>query len=345
MKIKSDIMSLSKRILSAIAFCSIAAVTGCVYDDIDGCPTRRYVRIRYDKDLKYADAAPAEVKSVKIYAADKNGTVVYEKTSSAAELSGCGYLVDVSDMSSGNYTLLVWAEGEQRNPDSYMPVSVATGKTAVNELKRTIKRNPSREVENDLTPLFHGMAENVDFTDFRTGGVRQAELSLTKNTNNVKVILQHLSGEPVDDKNFKFFITDDNGTMDWNNALTVSDSVYYKAWAVSSGSAGIDKTALTRSGQTEIGVAMAEITVGRLGKGHRPILNVYNTHGVRVISIPLIDYALLIKGHYNSSMSDQEYLDRQDEYNLTFFLDKEDRWVSSSIIINSWRVILDDVDI
>ena len=44
-------------------------------------------------------------------------------------------------------------------------------------------------------------------------------------------------------------------------------------------------------------------------------------------------------------MSDQEYLDRQDEYNLTFFLDKEDRWVSSSIIINSWRVILDDVDI
>ena len=226
-----------------------------------------------------------------------------------------------------------------------MPVSVTPGKTDGNELKRTIKRNPAREVENDLTPLFHGMAENVDFTDFRTGGVHRAELPLTKNTNNVRVILQHLSGEPVDDKNFKFFITDDNGTMDWNNALTVSDSVYYKAWAVSSGSAGIDKTALTRDGQTEIGVAMAELTVGRLVKGHRPILNVYNTHGVRVISIPLIDYALLIKGHYNSSMSDQEYLDRQDEYNLTFFLDKEDRWVSSSIIINSWRVILDDVDI
>lgn len=338
-------MKLSRRILSVMAFCSITVMTGCVYDDIDGCPTRRYVQIRYDKNLKYADAAPAEVKSVKIYAADKNGTVVYEKTSSAAELSGCGYLVDVSDMPSGNYTLLAWAEGEQRNPDSYMPVSVDPGKTDVNELKRTIKRNPSREVEKDLTPLFHGMAENVDFTDFRTGGVRHTELSLTKNTNTVRVILQHLSGEPVDDKNFKFFITDDNGTMDWNNALTVSDSVYYKAWAVSSGSAGIDKTALARDGQTEIGVAMAELTVGRLVKGHRPILNVYNTHGVRVISIPLIDYALLIKGHYNSSMSDQEYLDRQDEYNLTFFLDKEDRWVSSSIIINSWRVILDDVDI
>ena len=107
----------------------------------------------------------------------------------------------------------------------------------------------------------------------------------------------------------------------------------------------MEKTSSSRGVQTEIGVAMAELTVGRLVKGRRPILNVYNTHGVRVISIPLIDYALLIKGHYNSTMSDQEYMDRQDEYNMTFFLDKEDRWVSSSILINSWRVILDDIDI
>lgn len=338
-------MNLSKRILSVVAFCSTAAMTGCVYDDIDGCPTRRYVQIRYDNNLKSADAASSEVKSVKLYAADENGTVVYEKTSSAAELSECGYLVDVSDMPSGHYTLLAWAEGAQRNQDSYESLSVTPGKTRVNELERIIQRNQSGVVEKDLTPLFHGMAENVDFTDFRTGGTHRAALSLTKNTNNVKIILQHLSGEPVDDSDFKFFITDDNGTMSWDNALTVSDSVSYKAWAVSSGSAGLDKTAHTRDAQTEIGVAMAELTVGRLVKGHRPILNVYNTHGVRVISIPLIDYALLIKGHYNSSMSDQEYLDRQDEYNMTFFLDKEDRWVSSSIIINSWRVILDDIDI
>ena len=146
-------------------------------------------------------------------------------------------------------------------------------------------------------------------------------------------------------KNFKFFISDDNGTVDWNNELSVSDSVWYKAWSVSSGSASVEKTSSSRAVQTEIGVAMAELTVGRLVKGHRPILNVCNTQGDKVLSIPLIDYALLIKGHYNSSMSDQEYLDRQDEYNMTFFLDKQDNWINSSILINSWRVILDDVDI
>jgi hypothetical protein len=59
-----------------------------------------------------------------------------------------------------------------------------------------------------------------------------------------------------------------------------------------------------------------------------------------VLSIPLIEYALLVKGNYNRNMSNQEYLDRQDEYNLTFFLDESGEWISSSIIVNSWKVVL-----
>lgn len=38
-------------------------------------------------------------------------------------------------------------------------------------------------------------------------------------------------------------------------------------------------------------------------------------------------------------MTPQEYLDRQDEYNMTFFLDKDYEWVSSIVIINDWRII------
>ena len=50
------------------------------------------------------------------------------------------------------------------------------------------------------------------------------------------------------------------------------------------------------------------------------------------------------KGNYNKNMSDQEYLDRQDEYTMTFFLD-EGEWLSSVIIINSWRVVINEEDI
>lgn len=44
-------------------------------------------------------------------------------------------------------------------------------------------------------------------------------------------------------------------------------------------------------------------------------------------------------------MSDQEYLDRQDEYNMTFFLDEQNQWINSVILINSWRVVLSNVDV
>lgn len=44
-------------------------------------------------------------------------------------------------------------------------------------------------------------------------------------------------------------------------------------------------------------------------------------------------------------MSDQEYLDRQDEYNMTFFLDEHNQWINSVILINSWRVVLSNVDV
>ena len=39
-------------------------------------------------------------------------------------------------------------------------------------------------------------------------------------------------------------------------------------------------------------------------------------------------------------MGDQEFLDRLDEYNLTFFLDGDDKWyMAAGIHINSWVIV------
>lgn len=43
-------------------------------------------------------------------------------------------------------------------------------------------------------------------------------------------------------------------------------------------------------------------------------------------------------------MDDQEYLDRQDSYNLVFFLDEKANWLATTIYINSWRVVLNNSD-
>ena len=57
-----------------------------------------------------------------------------------------------------------------------------------------------------------------------------------------------------------------------------------------------------------------------------------------VARVPVIDYSLLVKGHYED-MPDQEYLDRQDDYSMVFFLDDEMRWIDAYIYVNAWMVV------
>ncbi len=63
----------------------------------------------------------------------------------------------------------------------------------------------------------------------------------------------------------------------------------------------------------------------------------------------MIDHALLAKDYYeeeyNRTMDDQEFLDREDDYVMTFFLDENNKWINSYILIHSWRVVLNNVEI
>ena len=192
-------------------------------------------------------------------------------------------------------------------------------------------------------PLFHGIATDQDFTE-NPGSERRATVYLTKNTNVVRIVLQHLSGETVNADDFEFTITDDNGWMAADNSLLDDETLTYHAWSVYDGEAALGDDAESE-GITSVGAAIAELTVGRLMTDHRPILTIRNKSGETILSIPLIDYCLLVKGNYNRSMSDQEYLDRQDEYNMVFFLDENDRWVNSTIYINSWKVVLGSIEV
>ena len=88
------------------------------------------------------------------------------------------------------------------------------------------------------------------------------------------------------------------------------------------------------------------MTVNRLFTGKNPKLCVLKHEtGEKIFQIPLIDYVLLVKGKYNRAMSNQEYLDRQDEYSFIFFLDANNNWLSSHIFINSWRVVLNETEL
>ena len=336
----SDWRTWTLALLATVAFASCDSILDEV--DVD-CYMDYRVKFKYDMNMKFADAFAHEVKSVTLYAFDQEGRFAFQSTEQGDMLAENEYSMKV-EVEPGDYDLVTWAglEGEE----SFAVPILTPGVSTLDDLNCRMNReysgratDGSAYVNQDLKPLFHGMVTKQNF-----GRAHRDEIitvPLTKNTNNVRVVLQHLNGSAVDVSKFTFTIEDENGLMDYTNKLVDDEELTYYAWHTEQGTAELTPDGSRAT--TSVGVAIAELTVGRLVMEKKPILTIYNDKKEKVLSIPLIDYALLVKGNYNREMSDQEYLDRQDEYNMTFFLDESDQWYNSTIYINGWRVMRDDI--
>lgn len=329
---------------------AVLALSSCgmVYEDEGDCNTYCDVRFVYDRNMEFADAFASKVEAVDLYVFDADGKFLRQVSERGDALKADGYRMPL-DLQPGRYTVLAWC-GLNGTQDSYDVPDATPGVTTLEEMQC---RLADREVMADKTAvdeidnLFHGM---TTFTLPDEEGRHTYTVELTKNTNNVRVVLQNTSGEPLDVDDFVFTITDENGLLDYDNSVLDDELLTYRPFYTAHGTAGVD-TDDSDGAVTSVSAVVAEFTVSRLfkDKDTRTMLTItkaepesdgtYKT----VLSIPLIDYALLVKGYYNRDMDDQEYLDRQDEYNMTFFIDANGNWLSSSIIINSWRVVLSEI--
>ena len=346
MKMLSSVNQYNKLLLNVVLLLLSLAFTSCNYwhDDQQGCEAHLRLQLVYDMNMKFADAFAHEVKTVRLHAFNLAGKLVYSKIEPVDRILADGGM-NLDDLTPGTYDLQVWAEGDLRHEESYIYKGVdgeeGIGKSDIRDFKTLVNRE-DKKVNHDLTPLFHGMVKNADLTAVY-GQIKTVTARLTKDTNHFKVVLQHLSGNNLNPDDFDFVITDSNGYLDYDNSLLADDELIYPAWSKYAGKAGV--TSSGAGEQTSVSVAVAELSTSRLVKGHDMRLRVYNhSTGKSIINIPLIDYALLVKGNYNKAMSDQEYLDRQDTYDLVFFLDDEKKWLATSIYINSWRVVLSHAD-
>ena len=57
-----------------------------------------------------------------------------------------------------------------------------------------------------------------------------------------------------------------------------------------------------------------------------------------IVNIPLNTYLLFLKSELYAEMPAQEFLDRESEWSLVFFLDSNNRWYNTRIIVNDWVV-------
>ena len=316
---------------------------GLIFDGEGDCGVYYRIRFKYDYNIKFADAFANEVNSVALYVFDENDVLVEEIATTDKEALSSGTFEIPLEQDPGKYTLMAW--GGLMDEESFdLLADTHVGSTKLQELQVKMHRqydgNGNAVVSEDLLPLFHG---TLPLTVTDKPGTYTETMSLMKNTNVIRILLHEMSGHEVDADKFIFEINDDNGLYDWDNTLLDDEMITYSAWHQSTGSANVEDSDV--KAVTSVSVALAELTIGRMRAGDSPVLHIRNREtGEDVFRIPVADYALLVKGNYRQGMGDQEYLDRQDEYTMTFFLD-EGEWVSSVIYINSWRVVLNDTEL
>lgn len=337
------------RTITAVSTVATAVACSTVNDSLDNCPepklTLRYV---YDRNMEYANAFHAQVKSVALYVYDSAGRFVTGYEASGVGLSEESFRQTLN-LPQGEYELVAWCgltDGSFAVTGSSSGSSIGTMNTSL-----TTYNTSSKVSESELSPLWHGsMTLNVGELEED----KEETIYLTKDTNNVKVVLQHLNDKPVDNDMFYYMIADANTAMRSDNSISSASQVYYYPYQSGEQTVGANGG----EGTTEVGYA--SMSTARLVDTNSPRLivvlkdqfnmpaagtpdmskNSVSSLGHTIIDIPLNDYILLTKP--NNSMSDQEYLDRQSNYSLVFFLDENHIWVNTVIYINSWKIVLNN---
>lgn len=344
-------------ILPAIA--SLALLPGCgnvLYDDEGDCDPVHIIRFTYDWNLHFNDIFPGEVPSVNLYVFDSEGKLVRtvsEVVPPRAEAKN--YKIELRGLTPGYYSFLAWCGVKDSEHFSVNPNEVALPAMEhhICRINSLDEGDGDGHVHKDIFRLFHGRLDNEDLT--ADEGTHEHVINLKKDTNVIRVVLQHMNGAPMDKNDYSFRIVDDNGLYDHNNDLLPHKTIVYHPHHIDSATATFfpEDDPTKKENETRaisnVSAVVAQFTVGRMMMENyetaRLIVNAKDGH--EIFNIRLLEYALLARNHYYDEdgitpLEPQDYLDRQDEYPMTFFLDQSHEWIKTIIYINDWRVVRDN---
>lgn len=341
-----------KRLLLAVL---IPVLAGCsaVFDDSDCVSSYNLVRFTFDHNLKFTDVFDHEFRSaesgVSLIVFDaESGEIVKRIDALHSELTDNNELA--LDIAPGRYHLLVWGGEHTKSFDLADETKVLSDFHL--KLRRDVDEASESHVNKRVMPLFHGLLMDLELPWASPSKPNRVTVPLVKDTNTFRIVLQQLSSdEPMLPKDFAITMTDNNGWLNSDNSLRTDCRLTYHPFHTASGSADINKDInnpdkdkkATTGNSGKVSAIMAEVTLSRLMDKSGTNLTIVNTRdGKTVLSINTLEWVEIMKGYDYASMDFQNYLDRQDEYNMTFFLDGERKWISTTVIINNWRIVRND---
>lgn len=321
----------------------VVGMTSCdsmIYDEQGDCSVHYKVSFRYTKNILNADAFGSQVTEVNLALYDQDGRMVLHKTEEREVSEENTYSMEV-DVLPGRYDMIAWCEGQSNIPDA---VSFTfSGQEQSASLTESAASLPLKSGDNelysnsDINRLYYGFKQNVEFID-SYGTVNIDPIYLTKDTNHFTIILQDIDGNEIDPDNISFELRAENNHLDWQNKVTDGMSFIYQPWSITSFSFDSEEESDTRAVSNVANGVKTEMTTGRLIAGREQRLTVMRKDtGEKIFSIPLIEYLMLVRSEYEQVTSNQDYLDRFDDFSLVFFMQEGYTWVKTRVLINGFR--------
>ena len=382
---KKYLKKLSSSLLSLLAMGSLAiAASSCtaVFDDEGDCDPKYYVRFVFDMNMEYADAFKEQVKSVEVWVFDRESQQLVDHVARAGEvLTEENFMVPI-DVNPGDYHVVAWC-----NLSGNRHFKVSDGVTHLShptvrmERKHDAKSRPTSDEQ--LDELFHGIIDITapDINEMQgivhAGDQLPAQterygtqtvynpvclwdekeekykviytVSLIRNTNNIVLSLEHLSGEFNLDQ-IGIEMTDNNGTMLHDNRVDASDEmITFMPWRLATGTLeqgdatkGFDINDDENADGHYANFLTSELSTARMTTDHSTTIRIYyKDTDQTVFQIPVNDWISQLRSAKYHSMDEQEYLDRENNFELMVFLQDDGRggWTAVSVVINGWHII------
>lgn len=354
--------------------CLGSMLTSCesLHDDMSDCRSGIQLAFNFDYHMEPgANAFPSNVDCVTVYVCDTQGNYLTQFSETSDVLRDPNYRMELP-LEKGSYHLLVYGG----TTCDKAAVDFTSSWSHKDQVRATVptddkgeSRNQLHDIETRSGGLFYGTL-NVTLTDrdFTAGAFREVRVDLMKDTNTIQVFLQELANpDQMDHRDYDFTIVDDNFTLDgYNNPVYEvantpgSTTKCYKPLATETRLAGYTEPS-GREGsvayvdnERPVRVAYAEFSTSRLFVRHMQSARLIITSNRDkddlgnpkvIVDIPLITYLAMTRGYGESWIKDdQEYLDRQSRWHLMFFLQRN-LWVKTTIVVNSWIVRLDPINL
>lgn len=286
--------------------------------------------------MEYANAFPSQVDCLTLLVYDKDGKYIDSYTAGKFQTSDENWRMEI-DLPAGDYNLLAY--GGIDCSDASFRFNTNPAEILMQNLEVCLPSDLIASPKGtDLHPLFYGALEvsvseeNTDYTD--------ATVKMMKDTNNLRIILQNADGTAVNNQDFTFTVTADNFLFDYQNNIIPTIPAEFYPWV-----RGTETVGSNAADNSSVEVGFAEFSLSRLMATSSPRLNIKRNEDQKtVLSIPLINYLLLLKSEHYDTMGPQEFLDRESRWSMVFFLDGNQRWITTQIIINGWVVRINDID-